>query len=342
MANLNALNLKTAVAKLIAKAAADEMRMPSADTYLSIIKNTPLMVPDYLGLRTSPNRTLEFALKSRVKRTVGSAISANHSGTRGDSLVIQPSWFTAKVDFVDSLKQYNNNEFSRIEGLAGDYENAYLDILEDLEDKAQSFLFDERTGVNGSLGGGGSFSTSDDVYNFPSTSVDVLLQKTKTVLEEMGYKGRITLYCDSTAYDLFEFQIFQGSGNATNLTFQKDNITFVRSIGLGSKFSGLAGTYGTGVWVAVPEGSVGAMPYLDTANREGVETSVASYGTAISPYDGTSMGIHTYEERADNNGVNGELQDVNVEYQLSSQMSFFASPISVTDETPIFAFSLQA
>ena len=187
MANLNATNLKTAVAKLIAKAAADEMRMPSADTYLSIIKNTPLMVPDYLGLRTSPNRTLEFALKSRVKRTVGSAISANHSGTRGDSLVIQPSWFTAKVDFVDSLKQYNNNEFSRIEGLAGDYENAYLDILEDLEDKAQSFLFDERTGVNGSLGGGGSFSTSDDVYNFPSTSVDVLLQKTKTVLEEMGY-----------------------------------------------------------------------------------------------------------------------------------------------------------
>ena len=337
-----ATNLKVAQAKLQGAYASNEMRMPSANTYLEVLKGTPLMVPNYMELRTSPSRSLELSLMNRVKRTVATAISATHTGSLVESSVYSPQWSTASVSFSDSLKMFGNNTVSRQEALVSSYENAYLDILENLEDKAQDFLFDEKSGVNASTGGGGTFSGADDVYNFPSTSVDVLLQKTKTILEENHYKSRITLYCDSTAYDLFEFQIFQGSGNATNLSFQKDNITFVRSIGLETKFSGLSGTYGTGVWIAVPEGSIGALPYLEAENRAGISTRLQTYGTAISPFDGVSMGTHIYEVREDTDSAGGELQDETVQYELSSHMSFFASPISVTDETPIFAFSLQA
>jgi hypothetical protein len=342
MANLTATNLKTAQAKLTGKFASNEMRLISANTYKSIIQNTNIMVPNYMDLRKNESRTLEASLLTRTKRTVTAARSASHTGTRGDSAVFTPQWTTSAVAFSDSLKMYGNNTVARQEALNNSLENAYLDIIEGLEDSAQDFIFDERTGVDVSTGGGGTFDATDDVYNFANADVDTVIQKTKTVMEENGYKGRMTIYADSIAYDLFEYQAFQGSGNATNLSFQKDGIEFVRSIGLASKFTPLVGTYATGVWIAVPEGSAGALPWVPAENRAGVETRLQSYGTGISPYDGVSYATHMYEVAEDNAASNGEVQDETVQYEVSIDMSFFGSPITVTDETAFFAFSLQA
>lgn len=342
MANLTATNLKNAQAKLTGKFMSNEMRLLSANTYKSIIETTNIMVPNYMELRAREDRTLEASLLTRTKRSVTSARSASHTGTRGDSAVFSPQWVTSAVSFSDSLKMYGNNTVARQEALNNSLENAYLDIIEGLEDSAQDFIFGERTGVNVSTGAGGTFDTTDDVYNFASTSVDTVIQKTKTCMEESGYKGRITLYCDSIAYDLFEYQLFQGNGNATNLSFQKDNITFVRSVGLASKFDSLVGTYATGVWIAVPEGSLGALPWVPAENRAGVETRLQSYGSGISPFDGVSYATHMYEVAEDNQASNGQTQDETTQYEVSIDMSFFASPITVTDETSLFAFSLQA
>lgn len=342
MANLQATNLKVAQARLTGKFAANEMRLISANTYKSIIQNTAIMVPNYLDLRSSESRTIEAALLTRTKRSAASARSASHTGSRGDSAVFSPQWTTSAISFSDSLKQYGNNIVGRQEALNNSFENAYLDIIEALEDDAQDFIFAERSGVNVSTGGGGAFDATDDVYNFANASVDTVIQKTKTVLEENGYKGRMTVYCDSVAYDLFEYQAFQGSGNATNLSFQKDGVEFVRSIGLESKFAPLAGTYGTGVWIVAPEGSVGALPWVPAENRAGIETRLQSYGTGVSPFDGVSYATHMYEVAEDNDSKNGEVQDETVQYEVSIDMSFFGAPITVTDETSLFAFSLQA
>ena len=49
-----------------------------------------------------------------------------------------------------------------------------------------------------------------------------------------------------------------------------------------------------------------------------------------------------YEVAEDNASSNGEAQDETVQYEVSIDMSFFGAPITVTDETSLFAFSLQA
>tara|TARA_R110000751_G_scaffold209763_3_gene313632 strand:- start:602 stop:1630 length:1029 start_codon:yes stop_codon:yes gene_type:complete len=342
MANLISTNLKTAQAKLTGKFASNEMRLISANTYKSIITNTSIMVPNYEELRKNESRTLEASLLTRTKRTVSTGRSASHTGTRGDSAVFTPQWTTSAISFSDSLKMYGNNTVARQEALNNSFENAYLDVIESLEGEAQDFIYGERSGVNVSTGGGGTFDETDDVYNFANANIDTVIQKTKTVMEENGYKGRITIYADSIAYDLFEYQAFQGSGNGTNLSFQKDNVEFVRSIDLASKFAPLAGTYTTGVWIAAPEASVGALPWVPAENRAGISTRLQTYATGISPYDGVSYATHFYEVAEDNEASNGELQDETVQYEVSIDMSFFASPITVTDETALFAFSLQA
>tara|TARA_R110000764_G_scaffold72464_4_gene148644 strand:+ start:973 stop:2001 length:1029 start_codon:yes stop_codon:yes gene_type:complete len=342
MANLTPTNFKTAQAKLTGKFASNEMRLISANTYLEISKLTQFMLPNYLDLRKREDRAIETSLLTRTKRTVGTARSSTHTGNRGDSAVVTPSWSTSTDVFSLSLKQYDNNTYTMQEGLNNLFENAYLNMVESLEDDAQDFIYGDRTGVNVSTGGGGTFNATDDVYDFAAGSVDTVIQKTKTVMEENGYKGAITVFADSIAYDLFRYQAFQGAGNDKNLSFQYEGINFVRSIGLGIKFDPLAGVYDTGVWIASPNDSIGALPWIPKQNREGVVTRLQTYSNGISPYDGSPYAIHSYETAGDYTANNGYTQDEATQIEISQDMSFMSSPITVTDETALFAFSLQA
>tara|TARA_R100001244_G_scaffold9752_1_gene11837 strand:+ start:105 stop:1133 length:1029 start_codon:yes stop_codon:yes gene_type:complete len=342
MANLTPTNLKVAQAKLTGKFASNEMRLISANTYLEISKLTQFMLPNYLELITREDRVIETSLLTRTKRAVTTARSSNHTGDRGDSSVITPSWGTSADTFSMSLKQYDNNTFSMQEGLNNLFENAYLNMVESLEDDAQDFVYGDRTGVDVSTGGGGTFDGTDDVYNFAAASVDTIIQKTKTVMEENGYKGGLTIFADSLAFDKFRFQAAQGAGNDTNLAFQYEGINFVRSIGIASKFLPLAGTYLTGVWFACSNESLGTLPWIPKQNREGVVTRLQTYSSGVSPYDGVPYAVHMYETKGDYSSSNGMTQDEATQFEISLDMSFVSSPITVADETAIFAFSLQA
>jgi len=342
MSNLTPTNLKVAQAKLTGKFASNEMRLISANTYLEISKLTQFMLPNYMELRTREDRAIETSLLTRTKRTVGTSRSSTHTGNRGDSATITPTWATSSDVFSMSLKQYDNNTYSMQEGLNNLFENAYLNVVESLEDDAQDFIYGDRSGVNVSTGGGGTFDATDDVYNFAAGSVDTIVQKTKTVMEENGYKGAITVFADSIAYDLFRFQAAQGGGNNTNLSFQYEGINFVRSIGLAAKFDPLAGTYATGVWIAVPNDSIASLPWIPKQNREGVVTRLQTYSSGVSPYDGVPYAVHMYETKGDYSASNGMTQDEATEFEISIDNSFVSSPITVTDETALFAFSLQA
>ena len=342
MAYLTPTNLKIAQAKLTGKFASNEMRLISANTYLEISKLTQFMLPNYMELRTREDRVIEDSLLIRQKRATTSQRTSNHIGERGDSATITPSWGTSADNFSMSLKQYDNNTYSMQEGLNNLYENSYLNLIENFEDEAQDFIYGDRSGVNVSTGGGGTFSETDDVYNFAAADVDTIIQKTKTVMEENGYNGAITIFADSLAYDRFRFQAAQGTGNSVNLSFQYEGISFVRSIGLASKFDSLSGTYNTGVWIAVPNESVGALPWIPKQNREGVTTRLQTYSSSVSPYDGATYAVHYYETKGDYTDKNGYTQDEATQFELSLDMSFVSSPITTTDETALFAFSLQA
>jgi hypothetical protein len=342
MANLTPTNLKVAQAKLQGKFSSNEMRLISANTYLEISKLTQFMLPNYLELRGREDRQIETSLLTRTKRSVTTGRTSNHTGDRGDSSTVTPTWSTSADTFSMSLKQYDNNTYSMQEGLNNLFENAYLNIVESLEDEAQDFIFGDRTGVDVSTGGGGTFDGTDEVYNFAAASVDTVIQKTKTVMEENGYKGAMTVFADSLAFDLFRFQAAQGAGNDTNLAFQYEGINFVRSIGIASKFSALVGDYATGVWFAVPNESIGTLPWIPKQNREGVVTRLQTYSSGVSPYDGVPYAVHMYETKGDYSSDNGMTQDEATEFELSLDMSFMSSPITTANETAIFAFSLQA
>ena len=57
---------------------------------------------------------------------------------------------------------------------------------------------------------------------------------------------------------------------------------------------------------------------------------------------GKERPIHEYESRADDNGNNGQRQDVVKEVEVSIDLAFEVAPLSVADETPIMAFAIVA
>ena len=104
--------------------------------------------------------------------------------------------------------------------------------------------------------------------------------------------------------------------------------------------AGLVSAYAKGYWIAVPEGTIAALPWIPKQNREGKDTKVNSYGNMLNPVDNVQYAIHSYELRADGTGQGGYTQDVVEETQISLDIAYEVAPLSVATETPLMAFAL--
>lgn len=338
MAKYTPSNLVTAQAKLTQKFAASELRFRNPATFLSIAKMSEIMFPDSKVLRTREDRALEAYYKKRTARSLGATRAHNHTGTKGDSDKLTPSWLTYGDKFYLSLKQADNNIFTLDEMLMNEIENSVANFAEGLETAAVDFIYAGRTQVNGAAVEG-SFNGVKFAYEITeATNGTRAIQITTTVMDVLKYGQNVTIYCDSISFNKFRFQAAQGATNATNLSFQFLNTTFIHSPELSAKAS--ADAYTKGYWVVVPDGTAGVLDWIPKQNREGKVTSVNTYGTLINPVDGLTYALHTYEERADESANNGQKQDVITQFELSIDLALEQAPLSVANESTFIAFAL--
>ena len=115
---------------------------------------------------------------------------------------------------------------------------------------------------------------------------------------------------------------------------------FVHSVELGALAAALAAPYTDGFWIAVPEGSLAALPWIPKQNRMGMDTKEQTYGTIVNPIDGITYAIHTYSERSNQSGSNGFTQDELTQYEISNDFALEHAPLTVANETPLQAFAM--
>lgn len=340
MANFSTANWVKAQPKLIGKFQANELRFRDPVVHKLYLRNTEIMVPSYMELRKSTDRTVEANYFTRTSRALGSAISHNHTGAQGDSSTLTPTWTTYTDAFVSTLKEANNSIYDINELHASKIENAIINFVEGLETAAAAFNFANRSGVNVTTTGG-TFDAVDDTFEITkATNVDQAIQITKSSMDDNKYQGMgFTIVCDAESFILFEKQANQGTGNSTNLSFQYSNVTFIKDVDLAAAAAGLVSAYSLGYWIAVPDGYVAALPWIPVQNRVGADMKEATYSNMYNPIDGIQLGTHTYEERVDGTGVGGQLQDVKIETQLFTDLSYEVAPSSTANETPLLAFA---
>lgn len=337
MANYTPSNLAKAQARLGQAFAQSELRYRTPATFLEFVRQGQIMIPASQQIRTREDRTVEAYYKLRSSRALGSARAHNHTGAVGDSGVLTPSWTIYQDDFVTSLKRADNNVFSAQDILDNELQNVVANFAEGLESAAASYLYNNRSQVNGATAEG-AFDGVTFVFEIASANENRAPQITKQVMDIIKYAGPYTFFCDTISFNKFEFYANQGTGNSENTSFQYGNIKFVHSPDLNASASGDG--YTAGYWVAVPDGTIAALDWIPQQNRQGVETKENMYSTLINPVDGLTYAVHTYEERVDTSAANGETQDVKTEFEVSIDIALESAPLSTANETTIQAFGL--
>lgn len=341
MANRTTANLVKAQAKLLGAFQEKELRYRYPVTYLAFKLSGAIMFPNYDELRKREDRVVETNYKVRSSRALGGARTHNHTGVKGDTSTLTPTWTSYKDVFNMSLKQADTSLYSADEQLAAEIQDVVANFAEGMETAATAYIFAGRSGVNVATAEG-AFDAVDDVWEITETTHgDRAIQITKSVMHANKYNNsNLVVFCDTISYNKFEKDAAQGVSNATNLSFQFNGVTFVHSVELGALGAGLVSAYAKGFWIVAEMGTFGVLPWIPVQNRRGVETKENKYSSLMNPIDGFSYAVHEYETRADDTANNGYAQDVVTQYEISIDQSFNKAPLTTANETVFHAFAL--
>jgi hypothetical protein len=346
MANFAPSNLLDAQANLINKFQSGEMRYRTPAAWLSLIESQAIATPDYKTLRTREDRSLLLNFFTRKKRTLTTGRTANPTGVSGDTAVLVPV-FGVRADTTHiSIKQMDKNMRTFQEALNNNVLNSVINMIEGLDSEAQSFIFNNRSGVNNALFAEGVFNVANDVYEIATTNTSRAVQITQTVMDINKYQGvALDIYCDSISFNAFNFARAQGSGNSTNLEYQFTigDVRFIHAPEFNQPANALG--YTKGFWVTCERGMAVALDWIPRQNREGIAPMAiggeGEYSSLLNPIDGLSYASFKVWERADLVAQNGQTQDVRETLEISIDRAFEHAPLTNPNETPLMAFGIK-
>jgi len=296
------------------------------------------MIPSHKTIRKAETTAVEAYYKLRTSRALGTGRQANPSYTKGDSGVLTPTWIPYTDGFDISLKQANNNIYTWQEMFDNEINNVIANFAEGLEIAATDHLFNNRSQVNNATVEG-VFNGATFVFDITdATNGDRAVQITKSVMDINKYVGPYMFFCDTVAYNKFEKQANQGTGNSENLSFQFSNVEFIHSIDLNDDATALG--YTNGFWIAVPVGTISSLDWIPMQNRIGVNEKEATYAQIQNPVDGLTYATYDIQQRSDQSGLNGQTQDLLYTYEFSIDIALDNAPLSNPNETTLQAFGL--
>jgi len=339
MANYATGDWRIAQVMLNGLMAAPEKRFRDPVVFKSIIASNKMF--ELIVDKTRDDRPTEANYSLRTARSLGTGRSHNHTGPQGDSALLTPSWVTRNDEFSETIKLADNKVFTAQGLFNNEIENVVANFAEGVEGVATDFIFDARSQVNTSTSEGAFDGTNFKFDITEATNGTRAIQITKSTMDINKYRGgNLIAYCDTVSFNKFEYQANQGGGNSENLSFQFSGITFIKSIEMDAKASGLSIT--KGLWAVVPFGTIGVADWIPNQNRLGLDFggTVGKYGTMINPVDKLTYATHSYQTAVNGTSTGGYTQDVRIEHEISIDLAFDNAPLSTANESTIQLFAL--
>ncbi len=316
-----------------------EMKEKPSSVLMMLMKNRQFLIPDLKTLRDREDRPTKAYLKQRAKRATTGSRTHNHTGGNSDTQEVDIAYDSYVDNFSTSLKRSDNNLLSDAEMLAHEFQNAFINLHEDIETGLVGFLDTSKNGISAPPSGTlqrANFNVANNVYEIASGDADEFLNIIKSVFRQEKYgRGSFDIILSSLLYSTHEFKANQGNGNSTNLGFQFGGFDAKESIEIAD------GNYLNGLAFAAPAGMTGILDWIPKQNRQGkgnFDSYLGGFSSIVDPMTGLSFAVHGYTERADTDDQNGNSQDELTEWEVSIDLSPQVAPISTADETPLFAF----
>lgn len=353
MANFVASNLVAAQAKFSQRFQEQELRRKQNPALMLALNNLTATIPDHNQLRTREDRAVNAYLFQRRSASNGTARAARPVGTKGNSLAVGLTWQTVSETFQISMKQGDNNVFSYQEMLM----NEMLQVAQNMHDRLGTiflnYLITNRNQAALSSPQGATWNGTADAYEIAAADDRFFFQKTASIMKQAYYRGQLDVIADSLAFQKAQQLRAQGAQNATNLTFQFDDLNIVNTTEeIASGYEGTA--------LATPAGSFAALPWIPKQNREGrgdYESYNGGYGVMQDPLGATITGldangqsvtapltyaVYAYTQASDDQAANGYSQDQVTTFEISLDIAPTLAPLSEANASVVSLFGQLA
>lgn len=354
MANFVASQLVAAQAKFKTRFQELELRRKQNPALILALKNLTATVPDHNALRTREDRAVNAYLFKRRASSGGTARAARPSGSRGDSIQVGLTWQTISETFSISMKQADANVFSYQEQLM----NEMLQVAQNIHDRLGTiflnYLQAHRNQLSLASPKGATWNNTTDAYEVGSSDKLYFFQKLASIMKQHYYRGQLDVIADPLAFQQAQVLRAQGTQNATNLSFQFDNLNITETTEV------IDANYQSGSALAMPEGAFAALPWIPMQNRKGegdFESYVGGWGVMEDPLGATitsldesgnavtvplTYAIYGYSQASDEQANNGGGQDRLTIFEVSLDIAPTLAPLSGTNESVVNEFAQVA
>lgn len=337
MANNAYSLLVTAQAKLAAKFAAPEMRHKDYAITRIMLANANVMLPTLAELKTSDQRPVEaYAFTKPASDAVTTRAGSHSAAAFGDTQKVTPSFVTRGQLFKASLKMADRNFMNAVDMLANRMEAAWIHLLDTIEAANAAYLAANKSQVQDATSGElGAWNGTDFVWEVDNANKAWYFQYIQSMMAVNNYGGMMDFLADPVSFAISQQLAAQGAANSTNTQFTIGDLNVAQSTSL-APVSGY-----TGYGYIIPQGTIGLLTWVPRANRENREMKAETFTTMNDPFGlGLTGAIHITEVSADNSAAGGEVQDVNIQYELTIDFAGVKAPLSVSNESTIFEAAL--
>ena len=334
--------LLTALAKLTEKYQKPEFRHEMYNLIrLMLNRGAGMFVGTELDrLKKSDQQAVDTFVFAKRAADLKTARAHDHTvAAYGDSQKVTLSFSIKGYVYGSSLKLGDNNIYTMAEMLASDLESQTIANDNVIEALIAAYLALYPTQTNAASGFFSEFGEWDGTgfqWKIPALKQDFMFQYIQEVMAINDYDGPLDLICDPVAWAMSKQIREQGSGNATNLGWQMDGLTLVKTRRVADA------AYPATVY-AVPSGTVGMVDRVPSLNRMGATTKSYDYGMMVDPL-GTTLNYanHYYEVGKSTASTGGATQDVGLEYENSVDVALVKAPLSSSaNDSTIFKFVLN-
>lgn len=342
MSNYTASALLAFQSKINQTFNAPELRELQNPILRQALSYQPLLLTDVKSIKESDKRSVYGYYMKRRTATNGTARSTAPTGTQGDSGQVALSWVTFSETFMAYKQTGADNIFPMVEQL----ENGIMQTQRILRERVGAYIVSQlhanRTQAVASGTRNATWNNTTYAFENDASQANLFFENAASVLRQNKYYEKLDVVADPKVFKLANFNRFQGAGNAQNLGYQfqqynPDGIMEHSVLG-----SDVATDYAEGCAIVLPQGSFSITPWIPSINRRGegdYESYNGGYGTII---DATglplSYAVRGWAQKADGSAAGSVVQDIQMNFELSVDIAFVASPLSTAGESAIFEF----
>jgi hypothetical protein len=350
MANFIASNLVQAQAKINLKFSQQELRRKQNPALVLALQNLTATIPDQQELRTREDRPVSAYLFKRRGPSNGTARVARPTGARGDTMAAALTWSTFSETFEISFKQADKNIFSLQEMMM----NEMLQVAQNMHDRLGTYFLQNLHASRNQLflaaPAGATWNATTDAYDVASGDSLYFFQKLAAIMKQYYYRGQLDVIADATVFQIAQKLRAQGTQNATNLSFQFDQMNIIETTEV------INAAYPGGAAMAMPAGNFAALPWIPKQNRNGYgdfESYTGGYGVMDDPF-GTTItsldeqgnlvtvplryALYGYTQASDEQANNGQSQDQLTTFEVSLDVAPTLPPLSGVNESVLIEF----